>query len=147
MAWQADVVVVDARPAVLVSACLLGTCCNHEAAASPRPAVAALATTHRLIPVCPEVVLDGNATVRTAEGVDVTAAYLRGARQAVELATASRAGRAVLKARSPSCGSARIYDGTFSRTQRDGSGVTAAALRRAGVDVVSEDDLVAETAP
>jgi uncharacterized protein YbbK (DUF523 family) len=46
----------------------------------------------------------------------------------------------VLKARSPSCGSARIYDGTFSRTQRDGAGVTAAALRRAGVAVTSEDD-------
>ena len=49
--------------------------------------------------------------------------------------------RAVLKARSPSCGSAKVYDGTFSRTLRDGAGVTAEALRAAGIEVVSEEDL------
>jgi uncharacterized protein YbbK (DUF523 family) len=47
----------------------------------------------------------------------------------------------VLKARSPSCGSSRIYDGTFFSTLRDGEGVTAAALRAAGIDVVSEEDV------
>jgi uncharacterized protein YbbK (DUF523 family) len=46
-----------------------------------------------------------------------------------------------LKARSPSCGSARVYDGTFSRTLRDGEGVTAERLRAAGVEVVSEEDV------
>ena len=74
-------------------------------------------------------------------GDDVTAAYARGAQAAVELAHATGARRAVLKARSPSCGSAQIYDGTFSRTLHAGEGVTAAALRAAGVEVVSEDDV------
>jgi len=134
-----------------VSACLLGTRCNHEAGHSRRPAIEALAATHRLVPICPEVCgglptprpaaeRDGT-RVLTAGGDDVTAEYTRGARAAVELANAVGARRAVLKARSPSCGSAQIYDGTFSRTLRAGEGVTAAALRAAGIDVVSEDDL------
>jgi uncharacterized protein YbbK (DUF523 family) len=47
----------------------------------------------------------------------------------------------VLKARSPSCGAVDIYDGTFTRTAHHGSGVTAAALRAAGLDVVSDEQL------
>jgi uncharacterized protein YbbK (DUF523 family) len=140
------------RPALLVSACLLGVECNHEGGHSRRPAVEALAESYRLVPVCPEV-CGGLSTPRPAaersgdrvvnvDGVDVTAAYERGARAAVELALATGARGAVLKARSPSCGRGEIYDGTFSRTLREGDGVTAAALRAAGVEVVSENELV-----
>jgi len=141
----------DDRPALLVSACLLGTRCNHEAGHSRRAAVEALADAHRLVPVCPEV-CGGLPTPRPAaervgdrvvnvDGMDVTAAYQRGARAAVELALAVGARRAVLKARSPSCGAHQVYDGSFSRTLRDGEGVTAAALRAAGVEVLSEEDV------
>lgn len=142
---------VTERPVVLVSACLLGTACNHEGGHSRRPAVARLADEHRVVPICPEV-CGGLPTPRpaaervgervvTVEGEDVTAAYERGARAAVERAMAVGARRAVLKARSPSCGSAQIYDGSFTRTLRDGQGVTAAALRAAGIEVLSEEDL------
>jgi len=146
--------VVD-RPSVLVSACLLGTRCNHEGGHSRRAAVVALSATHRVVPICPEV-CGGLPTPRpaaerrgdrivTAAGEDVTDAYARGAAAAVELAHAVGARRALLKARSPSCGSAQVYDGTFTRTLRDGDGVTAAALRAAGLDVGSEEDLQAES--
>ena len=139
------------RPALLVSACLLGTRCNHEAGHSRRAAVEELAGTHRLVPICPEV-CGGLSTPRPAaervggrvlnvEGEDVTAAYERGARAAVELAVAVGARRAILKARSPSCGAHEIYDGSFARTLHAGEGVTAEALRRAGVEVLSEEDL------
>jgi uncharacterized protein YbbK (DUF523 family) len=47
---------------------------------------------------------------------------------------------AVLKARSPSCGCHEVYDGTFSRRRVPGAGVTAAALRAAGLAVASEED-------
>ena len=141
----------ESRPALLVSACLLGTRCNHEAGHSRRSAVEALAETHLLVPVCPEV-CGGLSTPRPAAervgervvnvaGEDVTDAYERGARAAVELAIAVGAQRAVLKARSPSCGAHEVYDGSFSRTLRPGEGVTAAALRAAGVEVVSEDEV------
>ena len=140
------------RPAVLVSACLLGVACNHRGEGSPHPGVLALGESARLIPVCPEVA-GGLATprpaaerhqdgrVRTAAGDDVTAFYDRGATHAVALARAAGAKRAVLKARSPSCGSGQIYDGSHRRVLRPGDGVTTAALRAAGVEVVSEDDL------
>jgi uncharacterized protein YbbK (DUF523 family) len=144
-------VVPDDRPALLVSACLLGTCCNHEGRHSQRTQVEALRAEFRLVPICPEVA-GGLATPRAAAeirgdrvvneaGDDVTAEYERGARAAVELAQAVGAARAVLKARSPSCGAHEVYDGTFTRTLRDGEGVTAARLRAAGVEVVSEEDL------
>ena len=139
------------RPALLVSACLLGTRCNHEAGHSRRAAVEDLAGTYRLVPVCPEV-CGGLSTPRpaaervgprvvNAEGEDVTDAYERGARAAVELAVATGARRAILKARSPSCGAHAIYDGSFSRALRVGEGVTAEALREAGIEVLSEEDL------
>jgi uncharacterized protein YbbK (DUF523 family) len=139
------------RPALLVSACLLGTRCNHEAGHSRRAAVEALAETSRLVPVCPEV-CGGLSTPRpaaervgtrvvNAENEDVTDAYERGARAAVELAVAVGAQRAILKARSPSCGAHEVYDGSFSRKLRSGEGVTAAALRAAGIEVLSEEDL------
>ncbi len=80
------------------------------------------------------------ARVVTGAGEDVTDEYRRGAAAAVELAAAVDARRAVLKARSPSCGANAIYDGTFTRSLTGGAGVTAAALRAAGVEVVSEED-------
>jgi uncharacterized protein YbbK (DUF523 family) len=141
----------DDRPALLVSACLLGTRCNHEGGHSRRAAVEDLARTYRLVPICPEV-CGGLSTPRPAAertdtrvvnsaGDDVTDAYERGARAAVELAIAVGAKRAVLKARSPSCGAHEIYDGSFSHTLRAGEGVTAAALRAAGIEVTSEEEL------
>ena len=48
---------------------------------------------------------------------------------------------AILKAKSPSCGSGQIYDGSFSRSLIPGQGVAAEALQAAGVLVLSEQDL------
>src|SRR5690606_34189743 len=113
-----------------------------------------LRRTRRLVPVCPEVAgglptprpaaeIQPSGRVCTAAGADVTDAYERGAAQAVRLAAATGAAGAVLKARSPSCGCHEVYDGTFTRTRVPGEGVTARALRRAGVPVWSEEDVAA----
>lgn len=142
----------EQSPPLLVSACLLGVACNHMAEGKPVPAVAALADKQRLIPVCPEVAggmstprpaaeRGSDGLVRTAAGEDVTEFYERGAAHAVALAQAAGVERAVLKARSPSCGCHEIYDGTHRRVLVRGEGVTAAALRRAGIEVISEEDL------
>jgi uncharacterized protein YbbK (DUF523 family) len=136
----------------MVSACLLGVRCNHKGEANTNDTVVALRATHRVVPVCPEsggglptpraeAQRQPDGTVRTADGVDVTEWYERGAQHAARLAIAVGATRAVLKARSPSCGCHEIYDGTFTRTLVAGEGVTAAALRAAGLEVVSEEDL------
>jgi uncharacterized protein YbbK (DUF523 family) len=141
------------RPAVLVSACLLGVACNHRGEGNSSPIVEALARRARLIPVCPEVAgglptprpaaevaLDGS--VRTAAGDQVTDAYRQGAAHAVAVAQAAGVVGAVLKARSPSCGCHEVYDGSHQRVLRQGQGVAAAALSAAGIAVCSEEDLV-----
>ena len=140
------------RPAVIVSACLLGVACNHKGGSSPSRAVEALAGRLRLIPVCPEVAgglptprpaaeKGSDGRVRTAAGVDVTPLYQQGAAQALALARSASAIGAVLKARSPSCGCHEIYDGSHERRLVQGDGVTAAAMRAAGLPVCSEEDV------
>ena len=88
-----------------------------------------------------EAALGADGRVRTADGTDVTEFYERGAAHAVALARATGAAGAVLKARSPSCGCHQVYDGSHSHRLVEGEGITAAALRRAGVAVCSEEDL------
>jgi uncharacterized protein YbbK (DUF523 family) len=48
---------------------------------------------------------------------------------------------AILKARSPSCGSNIIYDGSFSRTPISGMGITAALLTQHGIQVFDEEHI------
>lgn len=142
------------EPPILVSACLLGVECNERGVSKEWGEVVALASGRRLAPVCPEVMgglttprpaaeVQADGTVRTASGDDVTDAYRRGAGAVVELARAMGVREAVLKARSPSCGCHEVYDGTFTRTRVVGEGVTARALREAGLTVRSEEDLAA----
>ena len=113
---------------ILISACLLGLPCRYDSTGKGWEGVAALAAAgHHLVPVCPEQ-LGGLPTprppaervgeaVRTQAGADVTEAYHRGAEGAVALARQLDCPCAVLKARSPSCGSVAIYDGTFTCTR------------------------------
>ena len=85
-------------------------------------------------------VLDGTARVVTKQGVDVTAEYVRGAEIAFAAAREAGAATAVLKSRSPSCGRGCVYDGTFTRTPTAGDGVTAALLKRNGIEVLTNDE-------
>jgi uncharacterized protein YbbK (DUF523 family) len=135
----------------VVSACLCGVACNHRGAPAGVDLRDELSERWTVVPVCPEVCgglttpriaaeIQPDGRVRSADGADVTAAYERGAAAALTLATVLGTTHAVLKARSPSCGPGRVYDGTFSRTLVDGDGVTAAALREVGIVVSSEED-------
>ncbi len=133
---------------LLVSACLLGENCRYSGGNNYSPAVAALGERYELIPVCPEV-LGGLPTPRPPaertgervmgrDGTDVTAAFRLGAERALETALAQGITRAVLKERSPSCGSGQIYDGAFTGRVIPGQGVTAELLSARGVAVYGE---------
>ena len=146
---------------ILVSACLAGRACRYDGTGAYEDTVATLVAEGRAVLVCPEVegglgtprpaaeiqggdgddVLDGRARVITRDGLDVTDSYIKGAKHALAAARASGAKAAILKARSPSCGKAGVYDGTFTRSLQPGDGVTAALLRREGIEVVTEDDV------
>ena len=136
---------------ILVSACLLGCPCRYDGKSKPNDAVLSLMEHHTLIPVCPEQ-MGGLATPRvpaerkdggvfTEQGGDVTAQYLRGAEEALHLAQLYGCSCAVLKERSPSCGSREIYDGTFSRKLIAGDGVTAELLKANGIAVYGESEV------
>ena len=136
---------------ILVSACLLGVACRYDGGSKPRPEILSLAQKHELIPVCPEQ-LGGLPTPRTpserrgdrvvmADGADVTVQYRRGAAEALRLYRALGCEAAILKERSPSCGSGRIYGGSFTGALTDGWGVAAELLRRSGVPVYGESEI------
>lgn len=159
----------DNGPArILVSACLLGRRVRYDAGHSQLDSdiLARWQAEDRIVAFCPEVagglstprdpaeivggdgadVLDGTAKVISDRGADVTAAFLRGARAALDAAREAGAQVAVLKSKSPSCGSKTIYDGTFSGTRTAGRGVSAALLARHGIQVFNETELAAADA-
>ena len=142
---------------VAVSACLLGINCRFDGGNRKNKDAVEKSRTHDLIPICPEEagglptprppveivggdgydVLDGKAKVLTADGHDKTAEFLKGAQQALELVQAQGVKCVILKAKSPSCGCGKIYDGTFSGTLISGDGVTTALLKRHGIEIIS----------
>ena len=133
---------------ILISACLLGAACRYDGGSKPVLSVEALMGRYQLVPVCPEQ-LGGLPTPREPSerqgdlvvmksGADVTAQYQRGAEQALHLARVFGCKKAVLKERSPSCGSGEIYDGTFSGKLTPGDGVTAALFKKNGIEVFGE---------
>ena len=147
---------------ILVSRCLLGHRVRYDGGASgPFDQLATWQAEGRVVAVCPEVagglptprpsaeipggqgmaVWEGRAQVLTADGEDFSDAFVEGARQALALVQRHGIRIAVLKANSPSCGNLLTYDGTFSGVKVTGEGVTAALLKRHGVQVFSELEL------
>jgi uncharacterized protein YbbK (DUF523 family) len=147
---------------ILVSRCLLGHPVRYDGGGhGPLVHLQQWLAEGRVVALCPEVagglptprppaeiaggqgarVLDGLLPVLTIAGEDVTAAFISGAEQALKLVHQHGIRLALLKARSPSCGNLQNYDGSFSGVRVAGEGVTAAALRRAGVRVFNEEQL------
>jgi len=80
------------------------------------------------------------AKVVTADGVDVTRQYIEGAWKALFIGLQSGCSKAILKARSPSCGLGQIYDGTYSGRLVQGHGVFAELLLAHGIEVYTEEN-------
>jgi uncharacterized protein YbbK (DUF523 family) len=136
---------------IIVSACLAGVCCRYDGAGKPCEAVVRLVAEGQAIPVCPEQ-LGGLPTPRQPaeqigdkvmrkDGVDVTTEFRRGAQEALKIARQVGAKTAILKARSPSCGSGKVYDGSFTDRLADGNGVFAALCKKEGMDVKTEEEI------
>ena len=140
---------------ILVSHCFLGEPCRYDGASRlDRQIIELHRAGHNLIPVCPEVLgglsvprtpaeIQPDGRVLTEDGVDVTAAYQAGAERALAIARENGCTVAILKSRSPSCGSGEVYDGTFTHTVKPGWGVTARLLEEAGFEVMDEEHLQA----
>lgn len=154
---------MSAMGKILVSACLMGEPVRYDGRClnDLPPWPAAWRKGECLLPFCPEAagglsvprppaeivggtgkdVLDGGGTVVDRDGRDLTAHFLDGARAALKMARGHGVSLAILKQRSPSCGSVSVYDGRFSGILRPGQGVTAALLTRHGITVFDETQL------
>lgn len=148
---------------VFISSCLLGLPTRYDGSGNFSQDVADYLQQEQLIPipVCPEQ-LAGLPTPRlkcwfrqgTGEDVlsdcgvicdeddkDVTAAFASAAEESLKIALLTDCKLAILKQRSPSCGSRMVHQ---NGQLVNGMGVTAARLKNAGISVLSEEDLAAK---
>lgn len=149
---------------ILASACLLGERVRFDGQVLKisDERIFKWAKEKRFIPICPETmsglmvprvpceiepdktaqdVIDGKAKIISQEGRDYTEDYLFGAQVCVNLAKRNNIRIAILKQRSPSCGTKQIHDGHFGSNLVDGMGVAALMLQQAGVKVFDETQL------
>ncbi|GAA0114534.1 2-thiouracil desulfurase family protein [Clostridium senegalense] len=147
---------------ILVSGCLCGVNCKYNGGNNLDERVLKLLQEGQAMPICPEqlggqatprvaheiidgdgaMVLDGKARVLSPDkNDDATEEFLKGANEALNIAKSIGAEYAILKARSPSCGFGKIYDGTFSGNKKDGNGVAAELLYRNGIKIFTEETL------
>lgn len=135
----------------IVSACLAGVPCRYDGKANSHPYVQDLVREGKAIMVCPEQ-LGGLTTPRACAeiregkvidqtGKDVTEAFQLGAQYTLEIAQMYDCSKAILKAKSPSCGCGKIYNGKFEGQLIDGDGLTGALLKMHGISVCTEQEI------
>lgn len=132
------------QPVYLISSCLLGLCTRYDGKIKDYPDTLKRLQGAILIPVCAEqlgglstpreaadlVSGDGNDVINakglvvTKSGTNVTAEFIKGAEQVLKIAKMQNVTKAILKARSPSCG----VTGTI--------GVTAALLQKHNIETI-----------
>ena len=141
------------REKVLISACLAGINCkfNGENNLLDSGILDEISKKYHLLFICPEV-FGGLSTPRepaemkgglvvTKTAKDVSENFKFGAEICLKIAKLNGCKKAILKARSPSCGSGQIYDGSFTKKLILGDGVAAKLLKENGILVFSEDEI------
>lgn len=143
------------KPKILISACLIGENVKYDGGNNALH-VKILEQWKQegvLVPLCPEVlgglgvprpaceVIEGTNRVICKTGEDVSVAFAKGACESLRMAQEEGVCMAILKARSPSCGKDIIYDGTFTSTRVNDSGITCKLLQESGIVVFSEEEL------
>ena len=134
----------------IVSACLCGEICRYDGKTTLSEKIKTLVDEGKALMVCPEV--EGGLTVPrlpceikncrviNTEKEDKTEPFIIGAEKALHLAKKYNIKKAILKEKSPSCGSNLIYDGTFTRTLINGQGLTTKLLQENGIEVISDEE-------
>ncbi len=145
----------------VVSACLLGENCKYNGDSNRNGNVISFLNGIEYVSVCPEILAgmgvpreqteitegDGNSVleergkVRSVSGNDITDKFILGAKRALDVTLKNGCKLAILKARSPSCGSGVIYNGKFDGGKKKGDGVFCALLKKYGIYILTEEDL------
>ena len=138
---------------ILVSKCLIGENVKYNGGNNlvDNPRLQKWLAERRVVAVCPEFEgglpvprpaseILGDRVVNTS-GDDVTKEFVCGADIALAKAKQNGIKYALLKQGSPSCGSNRIYDGTFTGTKIAGMGVAARLLDKNGIEIFDETEI------
>lgn len=145
---------------ILISACLCGVNCKYNGENNLDIRIKKLLEIGKAILVCPEQlggnctprppheiingtgsdVLKQNAKIMTKEGIDSTEKFLKGAYETLKIAKEAKCNIAILKAKSPSCGCGKIYNGKFNGEKIKGNGVTAELLLQNGIKIYTEEN-------
>jgi len=136
---------------IAVSACLLGENCKYNGSNNKNQKVLDFLKDKKYVAICPEMlgglpcpripseIKDGQ--VFSKEGKNVTREFKAGAKRALEIVLNNGCDLAILKESSPSCGVNTVYNGEFTNTKINGSGITAALFKKMGIKVISEKDV------
>ena len=136
----------------IISACLIGENCKYDGNNNFHEVAKDLFDKGLVIPVCPEQ-LGGMSTPRipseivgnkvlSKEWLDVTNEFSLGAKKTLKIALENNVKYAILQAKSPSCGSKFIYDGTFSNKLIKGQGITTKLLEKHGIKVITVEEYI-----
>ena len=138
---------------VLISACLLGDNVKYSGGNNLKPELVTLLEKYnvKIVKICPECFAGlpiprvpseiREDKVFSKDGRDITEEFLSGAEKTYQVAKKKQVDFAILKERSPSCGSSYIYDGSFSGNVIQGQGLTARKLSKENIIIFSEENL------
>ncbi|WP_338974176.1 DUF523 domain-containing protein [Fusobacterium vincentii] len=138
---------------VLISACLLGDNVKYSGGNNLKPELVTLLEKYnvKIVKICPECFAGlpiprvpseiREDKVFSKDGRDITEEFLSGAEKTYQVAKKKQVDFAILKERSPSCGSSYIYDGSFSGNVIQGQGLTAKKLSKENIIIFSEENL------
>ncbi len=139
------------KPKLLISACLCGKNTKYNGGNNLLSRLPEIEEKFDLYLICPEV-MGGLSTPRdpsenrgdlvfSDKGKDVTREFNLGAQKALNIALENHINIALLKESSPSCGSHKVYDGTFSGVKISGQGVAAKLLKEHKIKIFSEEEI------
>ncbi|MDE7384476.1 MAG: DUF523 domain-containing protein [Anaeroplasmataceae bacterium] len=139
------------KPKLLISACLCGKNTKYNGGNNLLSRLPEIEEKFDLYLICPEV-MGGLSTPRdpsenrgdlvfSDKGKDVTREFNLGAQRVLNIALENNIHLALLKESSPSCGSHKIYDGTFSGVKISGQGVAAKLLKEHKIKIFSEEEI------
>lgn len=136
---------------ILVSACLLGINCKYNGLNNYNIDVVNFVKKHEYLPICPEQ-LSGlntpripieikNGKVIDENGNDFTIMMEKGCQEVQKYIDLFKPSLAILKAKSPSCGYKRIYDGSFTKTIIEGNGTAASLIEKNNIKIITEEEI------
>ncbi|MET3617731.1 uncharacterized protein YbbK (DUF523 family) [Peptoniphilus olsenii] len=131
---------------IIVSACLLGEDCKYNGGNNYNKEVIEYLKDKDYVTICPERVFGTprkpveikNGRVINIDGEDVDKKYREASEAEFEKIKNLQIDEAILKAKSPTCGYSKIYNGNFEHKLVKGSGIFAEKLRNLDIPIIEK---------